>query len=315
MRDACGRTIRYLRISVTDRCNYRCRYCMGEDGVSLHTHAQMLTFEEIAEIVAACAQLGIDKVRLTGGEPLVRRGIATLCAMLKGIPGISELTLTTNGSLLPLYASDLKAAGVDRLNISLDTLDPEKFRLITRVGTLSDVLDGLDAAERAGFLHTKLNVVLIGGFNNDEIGAFVEMTKDRALSVRFIELMPIGDTADWDAKHFLPSSAVLAAVPALERIDTDGVAVRYRVPGYVGTVGLIPPMSEKLCDRCNRIRLTADGKLKPCLHSAQEVSLKGLHKAELFQTLKLAIYNKPKEHHMDCLHPSGSVRRMYEIGG
>ncbi len=315
MRDACGRTIRYLRISVTDRCNYRCRYCMGEDGIKMRAHADMLSFEQIAEIVAAAAQLGIDKVRLTGGEPLVRKDLPELCGMLKGVPGISELTLTTNGSLLPLYAAELKAAGVDRLNVSLDTLDPEKFRSITRVGELSDVLAGLAAAERAGFSQTKLNVVLIGGFNDDELGAFVELTKDRDLSVRFIELMPIGEAAGWEAEHFLPSSAVLRAVPVLERVDTDGVSVRYRVPGYRGTVGLIPPMTEKFCDRCNRIRLTADGKLKPCLHSAQEISLKGLHKTELFEALKQAIWDKPKEHHMDCLHPSESVRRMYEIGG
>lgn len=315
MKDSFGRTIRYLRISVTDLCNYRCRYCMGEDGVEKCAHGDLLTFEEIARIAAAAVRLGVDKIRLTGGEPLVRRGILELCRMLRAIPGLSELTMTTNGSLLPRYAAGLRAAGVDRLNISLDTLDPDRFRAVTRVGALADVLAGLDAAERAGFTGTKLNVVLIGGFNDDEIPAFVELTKERDLSVRFIELMPIGCAAGWDAEQFISADAVLSAVPALERIGTQGVATLCRVPGYRGTVGLIPPMSAKFCAGCDRIRLTADGKLKPCLHSAEELPLRGLHGDALERAIADAILHKPKEHTMDAAHPSRAARSMFAIGG
>ena len=315
MQDAYGREIRYLRISVTDLCNYRCRYCMGEDGVIKRAHAATLSLEEITEIAAAAVRLGVNKIRLTGGEPLVRHGILKLCAMLRAIPGDFELTMTTNGSLLDRYADALKAAGVDRLNISLDTLDPDKFRRITRVGTLCDVLRGIDAAERAGFTGTKLNVVLIGGFNDDEIPAFVDLTRDRDLSVRFIELMPIGCAADWDARRFVPSDAVLRAVPELLPISGEGVAQLYRVPGYRGTVGLIPPMSRKFCASCDRIRLTADGMLKPCLHSAAELPLRGLKGAALEDALRAAILQKPMEHHMDARRISDAARDMFEIGG
>ncbi|MBR3271823.1 MAG: GTP 3',8-cyclase MoaA [Clostridia bacterium] len=314
MRDSCGREIRYLRISVTDLCNYRCRYCMDEDGVKKRAHRDMLSFEEITEITTAAARLGIEKVRLTGGEPLVRRGLPDLCRMLKAVPGIQELAITTNGSLLPALADALKAAGVDRLNVSLDTLRPDRFASITRCGTLSDVLAGLDAAEKAGFTGTKLNTVLLGGFNDDEIADFAALTRDRDLSVRFIELMPIGFAANAGAAY-LPADAVLKAVPALEPVETRGVARVYRVPGYRGTVGLITPLSEKFCASCDRVRLTADGKLKPCLHSAAEIPLRGLHGAALEQALADAIFHKPKEHHIDAAHRSESPRSMYEIGG
>lgn len=315
MQDSFGREISVLRISVTDLCNYRCQYCMGEDGVDKRTHREVLSFEEISAIASAAVDLGIRKIRLTGGEPLVRRGILDLCRMLKSIDGAEELSLTTNGSLLPHFASGLKEAGVDRLNISLDTLDAEKFHSITRTGSLDDVLSGIDAAERAGFTRTKLNAVLIGGFNDAEIPAFAELTRERDLCVRFIELMPIGCSASWDNRCFIPSDAVLKALPNLEFVDTDGVATRYRLPGYRGTIGLIPPMSQKFCSRCNRIRLTADGKLKPCLHSATEISLKGLKGQELSDALKAAILSKPEKHLLDLTHQSCTPRSMFEIGG
>ena len=314
MRDSCGRDIRYLRVSVTDLCNYRCRYCMEADGVVKRAHAEILSFEEITEIVAAAARLGIEKVRLTGGEPLVRKGLPELCRMLKDIPGIKELAITTNGSLLSALASDLKAAGVDRLNVSIDTLRPERFAAITRCGALADVLAGLDAAEKAGFAGTKLNTVLLGGVNDDELADFVALTRDRDVSVRFIELMPIGCFAGAEAS-FLSAEAVLKAVPALEPIGVHGVARLYRVPGYRGTVGLIAPLSQKFCAACDRVRLTADGKLKPCLHSAAEIPLRGLHGDALEAALSDAIFHKPKAHHMDTAHSSEAGRRMYEIGG
>ena len=315
MVDAFGREITYLRISVTERCNYRCRYCMEEGGVVPYTHADILSFEEIAEIAESAAALGIRKIRLTGGEPLVRRGVVDLCKMLRSIPDLSELTMTTNGSLLAPLAKPLREAGVDRLNISLDTLDPEKFHSMTRGGSLSDVLNGLDAAEAAGFLGTKLNVVLIGGFNDEEIPTFAALTKERVICVRFIELMPIGCAAGWNSKTFLSSEAVKRALPELEFLERDGVSERYRLPGSLGTIGLISPIHAKFCSRCDRIRLTSDGQLKPCLHSAMEYPLRGLHGDALMEALQQAIWAKPKEHHMDTTHSSDTMRRMFEIGG
>lgn len=315
MNDKYGRTIRYLRVSVTDKCNYCCVYCKDTDQTRGHGSGETLTGEEIAGIVRCAAGCGIDKIRLTGGEPLIRPDIADICSSIRDIPGISELTLTTNGSLLKKKAGQLKAAGVDRLNISIDTLDPEKFCAVTRRGDLDDVLEGIRAAEEAGFTNLKLNVVLIGGFNEDEIPAFVRLTEKSNLSVRFIELMPIGIAAKWGKDRFLSSEEVLKVVPELTEADTDGVATLFRVPGYAGTVGLIRPITGKFCDRCDRVRLTSDGKLKPCLHSPQEISLKGLSGEELEKAFREAIWGKPKEHTVDPLHPSGSGRGMFEIGG
>lgn len=307
------RTVNYLRLSVTDLCNYRCRYCMGEDGVEKKPHRDILSIEELAEIGRAAVACGIEKIRLTGGEPLVRRGIVSLCRQLRALQGLRELTLTTNGSLLPEFAAELKAAGVDRLNVSLDTLDPEKFAHITRCGTLEQVFRGLDAAKRAGFQHTKLNTVLMGGFNIDEIPALVELTRENDYSLRFIELMPMGQCADWN--NYVGAEAVLRAVPQLTLLGGDGVAQLYRVPGYCGTVGLIRPISQCFCDRCNRIRVTADGKLKPCLHSERERSLRGLRGAALEEAIRAGIAEKPERHHLTVGRESDAGRQMNEIGG
>ena len=206
MQDGCGRTIDYLRLSVTDRCNYRCQYCMPETGVEKRAHADILSLEELAEIAAAAVACGVKKIRLTGGEPLVRRGLVDLCRMLRAIPGVEELCLTTNGSLLPKLAAPLRDAGLDRLNISLDTLRVERFAAMTRLGTLRDVLDGIKAAEAAGFHDLKFDTVLIGGFNDDEIGDFVDLSREHPWEMRFIELMPMGPCASWDKSCFLPGS-------------------------------------------------------------------------------------------------------------
>lgn len=314
MIDPFGRTIDYLRISVTDLCNYRCVYCMGEQGVRKLSHDDILTVEEIVGIAAQAVRCGIHKIRITGGEPLVRKGILPICEGISALDGIHELCLTTNGALLPQYAGALKKAGVDRLNISLDTLDPEKFKRITRIGTLADVLNGLEAAETAGFTRLKLNTVLIGGINEDEIRDFVALTRDRAMDVRFIELMPIGECAQWDTRHFLDAQAVLDACPDLVAADQDGVAETYRIPGYAGSVGLIRAMSRPFCRDCNRVRVTADGKLKPCLHSAAEIPIKGLRGEDLLAALRQGILQKPFRHHMDE-HGSDSARDMHQIGG
>lgn len=316
MQDQYGREIDYLRISVTDRCDFRCRYCMPQDGIFKRTHAEMLSLEEISEIASAAIDLGIRKIRLTGGEPLVRKGIETLCRALRSNPGLRELTLTTNGALLTEKAAMLKDAGVDRLNISLDTLQEERFRSITRIGALQHTICGIEAAEKAGFTGTKINTVLIGGFNDDEIRDLVELTRERDLNVRFIELMPIGEAAFWPKSAFLDAGIVPERVPELEAIGSDGVAELYQLPGAAGKVGLIRPLSHSFCGKCSRIRLTADGMLKPCLHADAEIPLRGLHGEELREALKYGIYHKPAQHHILRDGISGTESRlMSEIGG
>lgn len=315
MKDRCGRTIKYLRLSVTDLCNCRCIYCMGENGVPRLPHSAILSFEEIEEIVRAAVSLGVTKVRLTGGEPLVRRGIVELVRRLRGIEGIEELTMTTNGTRLVEYAEKLRETGLDRLNVSLDTLDPEKYRRLTRIGSLSDTLRGLDAARQAGFRNIKLNTVLMGGINDDEIPEIAALAKDGAFDVRFIELMPIGECADWDRSRFIPAERVLGCLPKAARVPSDGVAELWRPEGFRGTVGLIRPLSHRFCADCDRIRVTADGFLKPCLHSSREIPLRGKHGEELIHAIAEGMQAKPREHHMADGHASDSRRGMNRIGG
>lgn len=315
MNDTLGRKITYLRLSVTDLCNLRCIYCMPEHGVPKRAHSEICSLEELCDMAAAAVSLGVRKVRITGGEPLVRRGVVSLCRMLRALPGLEELCLTTNGVRLPELAAPLREAGVDRLNISLDTLRPERYRSITRIGELSSVLRGLDAAEVAGFSHTKLNCVLMGGVNDDEIEDFVRLTQARPLSVRFIELMPMGACAKWEKARFLPAGAVLDRVPELEPAGTDGVSRLYRIPGAAGTVGLIEPMSHAFCAECSRIRITADGKLKPCLHADTEIALRGLHGESLLDAIRQGIARKPERHALTRDGQSHAGRCMSEIGG
>ena len=314
MIDQMGRVVDYLRLSVTDLCNYRCQYCMPAEGVCKKEHSAILTVEECVEMVRAAAACGIRKVRLTGGEPLVRRGILDICRGIAAIPGIEELCLTTNGSLLPQLAQPLREAGVDRLNISLDTLRPERFRSMTRCGELQDVLDGIAAAEAAGFENLKLDIVLIGGFNDDEIEDFLALTVEHPWEVRFIELMPMGPCADWDKSCFISGNEVLNRNPALQEIEPNGVARRYRLPGAKGTVGLISPISCDFCSQCRRIRITSDGKLKGCLHSREELALKGLHGEELETAVRDGILHKPQRHHLRE-RSSDTPRNMNQIGG
>ena len=314
MLDGCGRAIDYLRLSVTDLCNYRCRYCMPAEGVCKRPHADILSVEELVEVGQAAVACGVKKIRLTGGEPLVRRGILDICRGLRAIPGLEELCLTTNGSLLPSMAAPLRDAGVDRLNISLDTLRPDRFADITRLGSLSDILEGIQAAESAGFEHLKLDTVLIGGFNDDEIGDFLALTMKHPWEVRFIELMPMGPCADWGKNCFLSADYILKSYSALQKIDTQGVARRYCLPGAKGTVGLISPMSHDFCADCRRIRVTADGKLKGCLHSREELSLRGLHGKDLEDAIRRGILQKPKRHHL-AEGASDTPRTMNQIGG
>ena len=314
MQDGCGRTSDSLRLSVTDLGNYRCRYCMPPEGVVKRNHGDMLSLEELAEIAEAAVRVGVKKIRLTGGEPLVRRGIVELCRRLRAIPRLEELCLTTNGALLPQLAAPLREAGVDRLNISLDTLQPDRFAEMTRLGRLSDTLAGIEAAEAAGFHNLKLDTVLIGGFNDDEIEDFVNLTREHPWEVRFIELMPMGPCAEWDKGCFLPDDTVLQKIPALQQIEPCGVARRYRLPGAAGTVGLISPVHHDFCAQCRRIRVTADGKLKGCLHSAEELPLRGLHGPELEDAIRQGILHKPERHHL-AERRSDTPRNMNQIGG
>jgi cyclic pyranopterin phosphate synthase len=318
MLDNYGRRINYLRVSLTDRCNLRCAYCMSAGGITKREHRDILSLEEIEHIVRAASKLGIDKVRLTGGEPLIRKGLLKLIENLAQIKGLKDLSLTTNGILLQEYARDLKRAGLTRVNVSLDSLDREKYRRITRGGHLDDVLEGIRLAREVGLTPLKLNIVLIGGFNDDEIEDFVNLTLTNDLEVRFIELMPVGEAQTWRKSSFIPNETVLEKVPRLIPLPFKGhgtVARLYKLPSGKGKVGLISPISSHFCSYCNRIRLTADGKLKPCLHSNQEVSLKNAHPDELLRLMFEAIKAKPAKHHISAYKASQTKRNMNEIGG
>lgn len=317
MIDSYGRDIRYLRLSVTERCNLRCRYCMPEDGICKKPREAMLTEEEILTAVEAAASLGVTKLRVTGGEPLVKKNILSICEKAAAVEGIREVCITTNGTLLPQLAKPLKDAGVKRVNLSLDTLNPEKYTHITRIGTLDQALAGLDAALNAGFEEIKINAVLIGGFNDDEIGDLAELTRRYPVDMRFIEMMPMYDSGDFDASAFIPYTRVLEHLPELTPAAQDGgVAKLYRLPGATGNIGLISPVSAHFCAECNRIRITADGKVKPCLHSGDEYSLKGRDFAGMKQVLETAIWGKPAWHgDLDAIHRSKAGRNMNQIGG
>ena len=318
MIDTFGREIYYLRLSVTDRCNLRCRYCMPADGIcNKKRHEEMLTEDEMVMAVRAAASLGIRKLRLTGGEPLVKKNILSICERCAAVDGIRELCMTTNGTLLPTMAGALKAAGVSRLNISLDTLDAEKYAAITRVGMLDEALRGIEAALDAGFAGIKINAVLIGGFNDGEIPALAELTRRWSVDVRFIELMPMTENETFGKNAYVPDEAVLTALPELVPApQNDGVARLYRLPGAKGNVGLISAVSNHFCAGCNRIRLTADGKLKPCLHSDRECSIKGLSEEEMRREIEKVILAKPACHApLSALERSHAGRNMNQIGG
>lgn len=333
MKDGLGRTIDYLRISLTDRCNFRCIYCMPEDGVKLMSHEEILRVEEIARVVRIAADLGIRSVRLTGGEPLVRLGVVDLVRDIANTPGIENVSMTTNGVLLPKMADDLKRAGLSRVNISLDTLDSEQFKYITRRGELQQTLDGIDAALEAGFDPVKINAVTVRSLNQDYL-AFARLSVDRPLHVRFIEYMPVGESSGshgcgWGPEDVVPNEEVLEAInaaarakglPELVPAGDDrplgwGPASYWEFPGAQGTVGFISAMSNHFCSRCNRVRLTADGKLRPCLFSDMEFDIREPLRADdedgvravFAKTLRV----KPDEHH----NKVGTERGMSQIGG
>lgn len=317
MLDQYKRNINYMRISVTELCNLRCRYCMPAEGICKKEHEEMLSEDELIQAVEVAVSLGITKLRITGGEPLVKRNIISICRRIAAVKGIREVCMTTNGILLPALALPLREAGVTRLNISLDTLDREKYAYITRGGVLDDAWAGIEAALSAGFQKVKLNAVLIGGFNDNEIAALAELTKRYPLDVRFIEMMPMYNSGDFDETAFLPCEKVLEVLPELVAVEPDGgVAQLYQLPGAMGRVGLIRPVNAHFCGSCNRIRLTADGKIKPCLHSAEEYSIKGLDFTEMRSVMERAIQRKPEWHgEMSFKKRSHAGRNMNQIGG
>ena len=317
MIDQFGRSITYLRISVTELCNLRCRYCMPAEGVCKKGHADMLTEDEMIQAVEAAASLGITKLRITGGEPLVKKNITSICRRAAAVEGIREVCVTTNGILLPELAKPLHEAGVRRLNLSLDTLNPEKYAYITRIGNLETFWEGFHAAMDAGFEKIKINAVLVGGFNDDEIVPLAELTKKYPVDMRFIEMMPIYDGGDFDSSAYIPYTRVLEKLPDAVPVQQDGgVAKLYRLPGALGNIGLISPVSAHFCGDCNRIRLTADGKVKPCLHSNVEYALKGLDFEGMRSQLEKAIRDKPAWHgDLDAIHRSQAGRNMNQIGG
>lgn len=328
--DRFGRAHTYLRISVTDRCNLRCLYCMPEEGVKFMEQDRLLGYGDILEAAAAAARFGIRKFRITGGEPLVRPGLEELVAGLASLPGVEDISMTTNGLLLAQQARKLKEAGLRRVNISLDTLDAARFRFIARRGDLNKVLEGAEAAATAGLAPIKLNCVLLKGVNEDEIGTFLELSRRQPLHVRFIEYMPIGHDDEGWRNHYLPLSRVLEEAGklgyGLSRIEGppgSGPSDDWRIEGGAGTFGLIHPISDHFCKSCNRLRLTADGHIKPCLYWVDELNVRpALGSPEAMDALfRKAMDIKPENHEMAALLAGESLsrapteRRMSQIGG
>jgi cyclic pyranopterin phosphate synthase len=332
--DQHGRTIDYLRISITDRCNLRCLYCMPEEGVAWKPHDAMLSLEEIAHLVAIAAGEGFSRIRLTGGEPLVRLGAVDLVRSLAQTPGVERVAMTTNGILLPRFAEDLRGAGLSRVNISLDTLDPVQFTHITRWGNIDDVFSGIDTALRVGFDPVKINAVVVRSLNQDLL-AFARLSIDRPLHLRFIEYMPVGDpqgenSLGWSAQDTIPNEELIGLIdgqaeaaglgrliPLNEaaRPEGWGPAQYYQFEGALGTVGFISALSRHFCEECNRLRVTAEGKLRPCLFSDLEFDVKAALRSgnddAVRHILHEALDSKPDEHHNQV----GTGRLMSQIGG
>jgi cyclic pyranopterin phosphate synthase len=326
MLDGQGREINYLRVSVTDRCNLRCQYCMPETGISHVGHNDILSLEEIARLVRVGASIGIRKIRLTGGEPLVRRNISQLVHYINEIKEIDDIAMTTNGILFAPIAEELKAAGLRRVNFSLDSMVAEKYRYITRSGDLTAVLDSIEKALALELHPIKINTVIIKGFNDNELIDFADLAFKYPLHVRFIEFMPIGDLLFWKKDRLMTSQEIRQRIEqkyVLEettRIEGSGPASYYKIDGGTGSVGFISPMSNHFCARCNRIRMTAEGKLRACLYEQGETDLKSALKRssddeELRQLFIAALNTKPTKHHMQSGWGEDNRRKMYQIGG
>jgi GTP 3',8-cyclase len=326
--DRYGRRVTYLRISLTDRCNLRCVYCMPAEGVDLMPKAGILTYEEIARFVRICCGQGLRKVRLTGGEPTVRRDIVEMVSGLAALGTLAEINMTTNGLRMQELAGPLQQAGLTRVNLSLDTLRPERFERIARRSLFDETLAGLDATQRRfPGRGTQLNAVLIRGHNDDEILDFARFAQERDLTVRFIEFMPLNSCGEWRPQDVVPSAevkAIIEAVHPLEAVEVDpqiaGPAKRFRFVGRPGGVGFITPVSQDFCATCNRMRLSADGRIRPCLLDDYEVSVRdllrtGASDAEVEQRVFFALQNKVEKHRIGESDFQKPLKAMVSIGG
>jgi cyclic pyranopterin phosphate synthase len=323
LRDSFGRSIEYLRISVTDRCNFRCLYCMPLEGLEWLPKADILSYEEITRVVSELAPLGLRRLRITGGEPTLRPDLARLVAMLRDVPEIEDISLSTNGVRLPELAKELKRAGLDRVNMSADSLLPSRIKAISRRNTEFSPVDAARAAADAGLDPIKLNVVVMRGINDDEVGDFARLTLDHPWHVRFIELMPVGEMRELTWEHVVAADEILASLEKIaELAPTDaparsnGPARYFRFSGAAGTIGVITPMSHTYCGSCNRVRLTADGRLRTCLFGDHEIDLRtplraGIPLDPFFRT---ALESKPKEHHLLQMSVGG-LRALSQVGG
>ena len=326
MHDGFGRRVEYLRISVTDKCNLRCVYCMPVEGLPWLKREELLSYEEIAEVVRAMAGMGLRKLRITGGEPLVRRDLSTLVRKLRAVDGIEDIALSTNAVLLAEQAEELRAAGVDRLNVSLDSLRPERVDAISRrPGSAEAIFRGLDAAERAGFAPIKINCVVMRGRNDDEVADFAAITRERPWHVRFIEVMPTGADLGVSRDDFVSSDEILDAVGRIGALEPvagpagNGPARYFAFPGAAGTVGVITPMSHNYCGSCNRMRLTADGQLRPCLFGSIQTNLRDpLRRGDPIEPLvRQTLRIKPERHWLVQGSDSGSggLLALSQVGG
>lgn len=328
LKDTLGRDINYLRISVTDRCNFRCVYCMPASGITWQPHQNIMKYEEILAVVESAVKYGVKNIRITGGEPLVRPGIVDFVEMLRSIPEIEDISMTTNAFLLSKYAKDLQQAGLNRVNISLDTLDPVLFRKMTRIGDFDQVIKGIHAAEEAGLSPIKINAVVVRGVNDGELVKMASLTKEKPWHVRFIELMPIKNQESWGEGFPIPEDGYISTSemrakmadlnlqPVNEKLG-NGPARIYQIPNARGFVGFISPIEEEhFCSRCNRMRLTADGNLRPCLMSDTEIPvLAALRSGEpVEEILFKAIQMKPAHHELVLNHLPKN-RSMMQIGG
>jgi cyclic pyranopterin phosphate synthase len=330
MRDKFDREINYLRVSITDRCNLHCNYCRPKEGISLIGHDDILRYEEIIRIVSLAVKMGLIKVRVTGGEPLVRRGFIDFLAALRNIKGLQDISLTTNGILLEEFAEEIFNTGIHRINISLDSLDHAKYSYITNGGNLNNVLRGIAKAEEVGFSPIKINTVAIKNFNDDEVFAFAQLAKDKPFQVRFIELMPVGHDNSNYGEDYLPITQLMKKISShyeLEQLSgkknkSDGPAKIYKIKGGRGEIGFINPVSNHFCSTCNRLRLTADGKLRVCLLKDEEIDLKKALREkcsdmDLEKLIHQAILLKPRHHDLACTdrHLKKCLREMSAIGG
>lgn len=326
MKDPFGRRVEYLRVSVTDKCNLRCVYCMPLEGLDWLKREELLSYEEIRDVVATMAPMGLKRVRITGGEPLVRRDLPDLVGMISRIPGIKDISLSTNAVLLAEHATALKEAGLNRVNISLDSLRADRVdELARRPGSFPRIMAGMEAAEEAGFLPLKVNVVLLRGRNDDEIQDFAAITRERPWHVRFIEVMPTAANLDLSMENYISCREALDRVREMGELEAvegptgNGPASYYRFPGAPGTVGVITPMSHNFCDQCNRMRLTADGQLRPCLFGDLQTDLRTPLRAgeSLVPHIQETLRVKPERHHLvqGSQAGSGGLVALSQTGG